>query len=285
MSNTVEKLNQAIADFVSQPENRILRPGTGGYSTPFRGSVFGSERASKVEEALENQRASVLFLGSNPNRPESLEHMRAAGEGEGDWPDFQRQRDSGYFGHAEPTQDGDVTIWDPIHDPGSAGPGQHFWTVVGEAIEEGLGSLDGVALANVLPWGSEDVGELLKFLRSEEDDLADRVVAFAAQQLRAILGSLRPRLVICPKSVADQSWASGLDIAREQATGLRDVSPGNLAGNRYRMSLGEFESAGSKYPILYINHPSQFRWVASEDRPRVAEAIAATVAEATNQDQ
>lgn len=288
MPNTVDKLNQAIADFVNQPENRILRPGTGSYSTPFRGTLFGYERSPEVEAALEDRRASALVLTPNPNYPESLEQIRADGEGEGDWPDFQRQRESGYFGEAKPSDDGTISIWGPIHDPDSAGRGQHTWTILGDALEEGLGSLEGVAHANVLPWGSagsKGLGQLISFLRSAEEDLLDRVVAFVNEQLRVILRGLRPQMVVvASKKLATDSWATELNIARDRATGLQDVSPGNLAGNRYSMHLGEFVSAGSTYPILFIKHPSYFNRVPGEDRPKVADAIARAVARATGRD-
>lgn len=285
MSNTVDKLNQAIADFVTQPGNRVLRPGTGRYSTPFRGTLFGYERASDVEAALEDRRASALLLTPNPNAPESLEQMRSDGESEGDWPDFQRQMESGYFGEAKPTDDGTVRAWDPIHDPDSAGRGQHHWTLLGDAIEEGIGSLDGVAHANVLPWGSGGLDKLIKFLRSAEEDLLDRVIAFANQQLRIMLRALRPRVVVvASKKLTDESWASELDIARDQATELRDVSPVNLTGRRYKISVGKFASAGSTHPLLHVRHPRFFQFVRSEDHPKVTDAIAKALGEATAQE-
>jgi hypothetical protein len=47
----VGDLNARIAQFVTAEENRCLRPGTGGYSTPFRGGLFSKLRASEVDAA------------------------------------------------------------------------------------------------------------------------------------------------------------------------------------------------------------------------------------------
>ena len=55
MPNLVDELHQAITDFVSQPENAVLKPGTGSYSTPFRGRLFGQLSADGVQKALAGQ--------------------------------------------------------------------------------------------------------------------------------------------------------------------------------------------------------------------------------------
>jgi len=281
MPNTVERLNAAIADFVQEPRNSALLPGTGGYSTPFRGSLFGCTRAADVERELMDRRASILLLGSNPNCPESLEHIRSTHAGVGDWPDFERQAATGYFGHAVTGEDGMMRGWDPLHDPGKMGPGQHAWTFFADAVRAGLGSLDEVALANVLSWGSSDVRRLVQVLQEKDSNLLGRVLSFADAQLETILRALRPRLIICPKSVSDQRWARTLVISRKRAKGLLDVSPVNLTGRPYRMTLGECVGNGSTYPILFMNHPSSLRFIRQTEWPKIANAIADAVGQVT----
>lgn len=281
MPNTVERLNTAIADFVQEPHNRPLLPGTGGYSTPFRGSLFGRTRAAEVEVELMNRRASALLLGSNPNCPESLEHIRSGDSDIGDWPDFERQAASGYFGHAVTGEDGVMRGWDPLHYPASVGRGQGAWTLFADAMEAGLGSLNEVALANIFSWGSRNVQQLVQGLRAQNSGLLEHVLSFADAQLGTILKALRPRMVICPKSVSEKRWARTLLISRGNAKSLQNVSPTGLSGRSYKMKLGECVSNGSTYPILFIAHPSYLRFIRKADRPKVADAIADAVRQAT----
>jgi hypothetical protein len=143
----VGDLNARIAQFVTAKENRCLRPGTGGYSTPFRGGLFGKLRASEVDAELASGRtADVLFLGANPNCPESLAAIQQGGEG--DWKDFERQVTSDEFGHVAP----EGGRWDPLHDPGSLKSGQRAWALYAAWLGGAVGGLDTVALANILPW-------------------------------------------------------------------------------------------------------------------------------------
>ncbi len=283
MTNIVNKLNAAIADFVQHPENRVLLPGTGGYSTPFRGSLFGCTRADDVHRELENRRASILLLGSNPNCPGSLENIQSANPGVGDWPDFERQAACGYYGHAVEGDDGEIRTWDPLHHPTSMGSGQNSWLFLARAMQESLGSLEDVALANVLSWGSSDVDALLKHLNRQQNGLADRMLSFADAQLKAMLEALSPRLVVCSKSAARTEWAGRLCLSSARSTDVRDVGPVGLEGRPFEMELGECASNGSAYPVLFINHPSSYRYIRKTDRPAVARALATAIAEALSE--
>jgi hypothetical protein len=111
--NTVKNLNYSIQEFVLRPENSQLRPATGSYSTPFRGQLFGCDMAEDVEEKLAERNVSVLFLGSNPNCPGSLDNMTNQSTGEGDWQGFQIQLKSGYFGERVTDQFGTARAWAP----------------------------------------------------------------------------------------------------------------------------------------------------------------------------
>ncbi len=71
--NIFEVINNSISDFVENQENKALKRGTGSYSIPFRGSIFGEIETAKVLSKLNAESVDVIWLGSNPNVPESLD--------------------------------------------------------------------------------------------------------------------------------------------------------------------------------------------------------------------
>ncbi|SVC78342.1 uncharacterized protein METZ01_LOCUS331196, partial [marine metagenome] len=50
--NIFEAINNSISDFVENQENKALKRGTGSYSIPFRGSIFGEIETAKVLSKL-----------------------------------------------------------------------------------------------------------------------------------------------------------------------------------------------------------------------------------------
>lgn len=280
--NTVQQLNNAIHDFVRRPENAVLRPGTGAYSTPFRGSLFGCDLAQDVESKLADQKVSVLFLGSNPNCPASLEQILDPVAGLGDWPEFEAQLASGCFGESSVGQFGPRIGWDPLHNPSSMGPGQAgSWLFYAEAIRSAVGSLDGVAMANVFPWGSAELDDLIKALKGNalnraDPSLLDRVVGFANQQLEVIIKAFRPRLVLCPLSIFSHSALAGLLLSRPRLKDLADRSPEGLA-KAFTLQLATASIAGLDQRLLFLKHPSALRWHRASERPAIADALASAI--------
>jgi hypothetical protein len=90
--------NQRIWDFVHEPANLSLRPGTGYYSTPFRGGLFGEVRAEAVAMRLPTHGVDVLWLGANPCVAKSLDNILNSPSGSGHFPSFEKQIASGFFG-------------------------------------------------------------------------------------------------------------------------------------------------------------------------------------------
>mgnify|MGYP000924674012 CR=1 FL=1 len=90
--------NQRIWEFVHQPANLSLRAGTGYYSTPFRGGLFGEVKADEVAKRLPAQGVDVPWLGANPCVARSLDHIVKPPPDNGDFPSFERQVASGFFG-------------------------------------------------------------------------------------------------------------------------------------------------------------------------------------------
>lgn len=279
--NTIERLNLAIKEFVLLPENAVLRPATGSYSTPFRGTLFGLENAQDVEIELGRQRVSVLFLGSNPNVPDSLSHIKAGSPGAGHWPEFERQSASGRFGQCMPDRSGRLESWDPLHTPESMGAGQKAsWTFYAEAIRAGTGSLDTVAFANVFPWGSGKLDDFLSHLGGYDSGLLDRVIALADQQLSTMIEALRPDLVLCPLSVSKHKRLNNLMLAEARFQNSIDVSPKGLEKRPFEMRLATIECNRRTQTILSLNHPAALRFNRKVDRPAIAKAIADAVRQA-----
>lgn len=81
--NIFHAFNQRIPHFVRKPATRRLRAGTGAYSTPFRGTLFGLSDAEAVSRRLRTRRVDPLWLGANPCVPRSLKNIRSANSGEG----------------------------------------------------------------------------------------------------------------------------------------------------------------------------------------------------------
>jgi hypothetical protein len=274
----VGDLNAEITRFVSDERNARLRAGTGGYSTPFRGQLFGKRRASEVDAELAKGRTvDVLFLGANPNCPESLKAISGERD-DSDWADFERQAGSDEFGHLAATED---RRWDPLHDPESLGRGQRAsWAFYTDCLRDAAGGLDAVALANVLPWGSADVDALVRAARAADPGLPDRIAAFAEGQLTRMITTLRPKVVVCPKSVASKPWARALCVSTSRVSPPRNVGPTEVAGRGYRFLRAEMTGAFHGLPILFIDHPSALRYVKAEHRPRIGDALRAGLRDA-----
>ena len=69
------RVNRRIHDFVHRSANRKLLPGTGYYSTPFRGGLFGETESDAVAKRLSRSGVDVLWLGTNPCVERSLENI------------------------------------------------------------------------------------------------------------------------------------------------------------------------------------------------------------------
>ena len=278
--NTVKNLNYSIQEFVLRPENSLLRPATGSYSTPFRGQLFGCDMAEDVEGKLAERNVSVLFLGSNPNCPGSLEYIMNQSIGEGDWHSFLIQLKSGYFGERVTDQFGTARAWCPLHHPSTMGSGQRSsWTFYADAIRTGVGSLEDVAMANVFSWGSGELDHMIRHLRAHDPGLLGRVISFANKQLTTMLDSLRPQLVLCPLSISNHQELRNLLLSRDRVKDSMNVSPSALA-SAFTMNLATTTINGREQRILFIKHPSALRWNRKADRPSISDAMSSAICSA-----
>ena len=269
----VSDLNSRICAFVNSEGNVHLRPGTGSYSTHFRGMLFGERLASRVEEHLTaGRRAEALFLGSNPNCPPSLESIKGERIAS-DWAEFQRQAESDEFAEVSFDRAGDCCRWDPLHDPSSLGAGQKAWTFYADCLRESVVDFEAVAMANVLPWGSNNVDALIRAIQEKDPELPSRMLNFANDQLKLIISRLRPRVIICPKSIGDKSWASSLCVSMSRVSNRTSIGPTEISGRRHLLYRGSLPGVAGCTPVVFIDHPSALRFTQTADRPRIADAL------------
>lgn len=243
-----DELNDALRAFVAR--NPRLRPGTGEYSVPFRGTLFGTNVATEVAARLADARVDVLWLGSNPNVPSSVAAiLRGVGD---DHRRFEAHLGSGLYA---PAPVGRTTPWEPATARGG-------WAVYLAALPR----RDLVAFANVIPWGSSVAAEFLDPLRKEDPELHDAVIRFSLEQLERIKAALRPRLVLVPFSVARSRSFAGTDLAERP-----DDETHRVPGTTFRCRLRR-----GPVPTLFVRHPSSLR-LSAGNREAVTSALASVV--------
>lgn len=143
---------------MSVPENLRLKRGTGSYSTPFRGSLFGETESAKIDATLQHMSVDVLWMGSNPNVPQSLQAILDGDAHPAAYETFALQRKCGMFSEQLFIDGHSSRGWDPIHYPAQRG-----WQFYSRLFAS-VGKLERVAMANFVVWGSRTFDELLSKL-------------------------------------------------------------------------------------------------------------------------
>lgn len=254
-ANVLAAINQHIFDFVHEPANRRLRPGTGSYSTPFRGTLFGLAEGRAVAQQLETRGVDVLWLGTNPNVPRSLEHILNPRLGDGDFPDFERQVGSGLFAHRDWESPGErPACWNPIQDPRGG------WIVYRDLLAK-VANLERVTMANFIPWGSRSARQLLDGLGAADSALLKRAIGFADELNVEIVGALKPSLMVVPLSLGrmrqlDAVMCTG--VAMQQTDDVRHHHV-TLDGRRVNFYTGICRRGSHDVPTLHVPHPASLR--------------------------
>lgn len=256
--NIFDFVNQAIFEFVQKPENRSLMAGTGAYSTPFRGRLFGYSEISAVVKQLETRNVEVLWFGSNPNVPQSIAQIIDPRSGKSDFYDFERQMSSGAFSHCFLDKQGHATpAWDP----------KTNWGDYRDVLQN-VADIDCVAMANFIPWGSENLDALVEKLGVFDPELLRRVVGFADALSYEIVKWLRPGLVVVPFSVGVKPR-----LDRTQLTGLskrrgRDLKehPIRLDGKRWRSWTG---TCALGVRAVWVPHHSSLHYMPVDAKQRL----------------
>lgn len=269
--NPLSGLNDCIGEFVNRVENIRLRPGTGYYSALFRGSLFGLNHADDVARQLKTRKADVLWLGANPNVPDSLAHILRPPKDEGHYPDFELQRRSGLYASARWQAGVASPDWSPLENPTGG------WTVYRDALAA-VGSLDGVAMANILPWGSSRARDFLEVLAGLDRHLLSRCLEFADGLNCDAIKVLSPGLLLVPFSFGrnpglDRHWQSGVALAAAQDTREHTVPRTSAT---FKFYTGWCRRGRHDLRTIYLRHPSSLR-LAAGDKRRVIETVARVI--------
>lgn len=272
-ANIFDVVNERISAFVREPSNQRLLPGTGSYSALFRGSLFGLAESAAVAERLTTRGVDVLWLGTNPCVPQSLEYIINPPKGRGDFPDFERQMESGLFssrrwnGHGQPSPD-----WSPIERP------THKWEVYRNVLVAVGARLDHVAMANFIPWGSQNIRDLVKELGAANRPLLERALAFADDVNAEFVQALAPKLVVVPFSLGKEPK---LDAVRPGTLTLaRATDRQNHTvplRRKFNFHTGSCQRGSLTVRTVFLPHPDSLR-LSREEKPRVVEEVVKVLA-------
>lgn len=264
--NIFDQTFSDIENFVNRPENQCLKLVTGKFSTPFRGTLFGTSETRTVIETLKSERIEMLWLGSNPNGKFHEERLIDFLDGRADvesvYDGFAQQMDSGYF--SEQSEFGKEP-WDPINNPKGG------WKFLAERLP--VSSKRSILMANFLPWESQEFGPFLSKLNNRDHRLLERILEFSAGLNQRLIEALRPKTIIVPKSVWDSPW-----LKKSKKTNLV-VSNGDtrvkVKNNKKVFSFytGKrfYENCDSKVILCY--HPSYLNRMGVDGRSKYLDAL------------
>src|SRR5207248_947329 len=139
-----------------------------------RGMLFGCTESRDIARELKSRRVDALWLGANPRVPRSLANILNPRSGKGDFADFERQKNSGFFSSCKWDDSGrSSTDWNPIQEP------RRRWSVYRDVLARLFGSADRLTMANCIPWGSKTMPDFLANLGAKHPELLQRALSFA----------------------------------------------------------------------------------------------------------
>lgn len=263
--------NKRIWEFVHQRANRDLRAGTGYYSTPFRGGLYGKVKSSEVASRL-GRGVDVLWLGTNPGVPRSLANIISPPKDGGDLPGFARQMDSGFFGSSRWGPDGTPEAdFSPIEAPTGA------WRIYRDIFGE-IGRLDRVAMANFIPWGSKNAEALTSELGHADRPLLRRALEFADDLNAEIVEALAPRLAVVPFSLGRNRTLNAtarIGLSLKEATNTRSFAI-PLGTGTFNFYTAVCQRGAFEVRTAFVPHPASLR-LSSESKIRVISEVAAVL--------
>jgi len=265
--NIFEQTFKDIDIFVNMPENNCLKPVTGRFSTPFRGTLFGTSKILTVTEIFKSKQIEILWLGSNPNGKFHEERLFNFLDGRTDiesfYEGFVRQMNSGYF-----SEQGEFgkEAWDPINAP------KRGWKLMSERMPDSI--KESILMANFLPWESEKFGSFLNKLSDRDNGLLERILEFCAGLNQRLIEALSPKTIIVPKSVWDSSW-----LKKSKKTNLvvsAEDAKIDLKDNKktYSFYVGKRMYKNCETKIIFCYHPSFLNRMGIEGRNKYLDALA-----------
>lgn len=253
MTTLFDGFNQRIQSFVSEAPNRRLLLGTGSYSTPFRGTLFGCVDAAGVAKHLASEPVDILWLGANPNVDRSVKKILANDTSDvSEFETFQRQARSGRYAEQVWDKAGVPSVgWDPIGKPVGS------WGVYADLLGK-VGRADRIAMANVIPWGSSVAKDFWKPLGAVDAPLLERLLRFCDDLNAEITVALRPRLIIVPRSLGESVETRRMGIAAGRAKHVKTHAI-KLSRTTFVLSVGKVQRGGQVWTVAYLPHPSALR--------------------------
>ena len=195
--------------------------------------------------------------------------LRPAGD-RGDFSDFERQLDSGLFGAARWSSDGQaLPDFNPLERP------KGNWRVYRDAFAR-VGNVQRVAMANVIPWGSSTFDSFIAGVASRDRRLLDRALEFADDLNTQIVKALRPRVIVVPFSLGRNRavWRLGA-LAGLTLRHATDVRPHTLSlvNGQFKYYSGLCRRGNVSLPALFLRHPASLR-LANGEGARITRAVA-----------
>ncbi len=229
MRNIFEITDEMIFKFVSEEDNSRMKLGTGAYSTLFRSTLFGEKETTNVMKKLETNEVKVLWFGSNPNVPKSLELIKENSASK-EFAGFLSQKDSKYFS--------EVTEWNPFTQ----------WSIYSEIIDK-LYGIENTLMANYVPWGSSDFESFVKEMKDIDRALFLRVMEFSNSLAELLIDTLKPKLVIIPRSIRNY-----ITLCNDDSRGWKERK---IVGKvSFIFQVGVKEYSDYKTVFLICPHPS-----------------------------
>jgi hypothetical protein len=148
-----------------------------------------------VAKQLSARSVDALWLGTNPCVQRSLDNIINPPAGIGDFPSFEKQVDSGFFGSLKWGPNGTPEAdFNPMETPTIS------WKMYRDLFKQ-IGCLECVAMANFIPWGSKTTEVLITQLGAANRPLLQNVLEFVDDLNVQIVEALAPRLVFVPFSL------------------------------------------------------------------------------------
>jgi hypothetical protein len=201
--------------------------------------------------------------------PRSLDFIVAATPGDGDWPTFVAQQESGRYASQRFDADGNATDdFNPLQEP------QRQWVHYRDALTQAGVDISTVAMANFLPWGSANTHTLLQTLHTARPALLDAMVAFGNSLNTDIIRALRPRLLLVPFSLGrDLDRAHPVNVGMSHATNMRSHRLPDGGERDMEMFAGTCHVGGETLAVAYVRHPAGLR-VRKESQRAFTQALA-----------
>lgn len=224
---------------------------------------------------LSTRRVDVLWLGTNPCVPQSLEYILNPPVGRGDFPDFEKQMGSGLFGSWRWDGHGKRSLdWNPIENPTGN------WELYRDILAEIAAMPECVAMANFIPWGSQNAEALVERLGTANRPLLERALEFADDLNAEIVQGLAPKLIVVPFSLGrnrrfDAVRPLGLTLARAIDSRCHKVA---LPEGAFTFYAARCQRGALIVPTVFLPHPASLR-LRSEVKRCVIEGVARVLKE------